>query len=182
MEEVIMTNKESLEMLNQNCYDMISHCETKISILTAINVGIIGVIFGVYGSNGFFLDSRSNPWFWIFIHYFGFILLMCLVSLFVCAGALISKFSKFKKAAPNPFYYENVAHIEDAAKYLELLNNESENFNSLAEENISLSKVVSRKYKWFNAALRILIHSFTLYISLIIVVIVNCIKNKKGQN
>lgn len=163
-----MDKKESLQMMNQSCYTMISHSETKISILTAIDVGIIAAAVGTYASNNFFVDfyNFNKCCFIIITSYISLISFGAFISLLICLYALLANFVT-SPHDPNPFYYCDVYRM-GSKKYLNSISNEEDTIKYLAEENVMLSKIVEKKYKLFNKSLLALLHSFCLGITFVV--------------
>ena len=144
---------------------MISHCETKMSILTAIDVGILGTIIGIYGSNSFFVCYSCNPIYWIVTIYLMLVCLGCFASLLVSCFAALSKFNQPKKEDKNIFFYKEVSEMSEE-EYLNKINDNP--LQQLARENIVLSRVALQKYKTFNIAMHIMLSSMTFCITLFI--------------
>lgn len=156
-----MGKEEALLDLNHSCYEMINHCETKINILTAIDVGIIAAIVGVYGSNNFYYEYRCTPVFIICTTYFSLIVIGAICSIVVCLIASISRFIKPSEEKLNPFFYYDIAEI-NVETYEELLKNDKKMTKDLMLENIAISKVLKKKYLRFNLALRFLLYPIML--------------------
>lgn len=156
-----MKKEEVLLELNHSCYEMISHCETKISILTAIDIGIIAAIIGVYGSNDFYCASSEEVSFIILTIYFGLIVLGAILSIITCLIASISRFLKPSDERKNLFYYCDISEL-DLTSYKDLLDKDQNVIEDLMLENIVLSNVLKKKYMRFNLALRFLLYPILL--------------------
>ena len=155
-----MNETDAMLELNHSCYEMISHCETKSSILSAIDLGIITAILSTYGSNSFFASSAGEWYYWAMVAYFGASCVGSFISLIICLVSLMSKMQKEK--ANNVFYYKDVRGMS-SEEYLKKIKNGG--FESdLAIENVQLSEVVFNKYKLFNASLWALLIPVTLLI------------------
>ena len=113
--------------------------------------------------------------FWIVTGYFILVSLGSFVSLIISLVATKANFSKDIKNV-NIAYYGSLKDI-NKEEYVELLN-EKAIVNSLAEENIELSKIVYKKYKRFNLALVVLLLSLTIGISFAISLLLKLIKRK----
>ena len=156
-----MKKEEVLLELNHSCYEMINHCETKISILTAIDIGIIAAIIGVYSANDFYCAYSDEASFIILTIYFGLILLGAILSIIICLIASISRFLKPIDDRKNLFYYCDISEL-DLTSYKNLLDKDENVLEDLMLENIVLSKVLKKKYMRFNLALRFLLYPILL--------------------
>lgn len=155
-----MEKIDAMKELNAACYEMVAHCETKSSILSAIDIGIITAITAVYASNNFYICSICKWYWWIATIYFGFACLGSLISLCICLSSLLSKIQKDN--TDNIFYYKDVSKMSKE-KYIKVIS-DKKILEDMALENIQLSDVVLRKYKKFNVALCFLLYPLTVFI------------------
>ena len=162
-----MEKIDAMKELNTACYEMVSHCETKSSILSAIDLGVITAITAVYGSNEFYASSMCKWYWWVMAIYFGLACLGSLLSLIFCLSSLMSKIQKDK--SNNIFYYKDVSKMS-TDEYLKIIDDKKIN-EDMAIENIQLSKVVLHKYQLFNIALYFLIVPASLFIYPIVLIV-----------
>lgn len=169
-----MDKKDALLELNHSCYSMINHCETKISILTAADIGIIAAIVGVYGANNFYYNCYTNPLFVVLTAYLSLVVFGSIVSLIICLIATISNFKKPDNKS-NIFFYYDVSKMSKE-EYEDSLKSSQKIIDNLVSENIALSEVLRKKYEKFNLALRFLLYSMLL---VIVPFCVYCIRKNK---
>ena len=143
-----MKNKEEyLKETNNKVYEQLAYAETKNGVLA----GILGaVLFAIVG-----IISIENLLYWARI---------CFAviggTLFIAFIIILLSFlpnTKVLKGSPtqNLYFWGSIAEFDDIGEYEEAIE-KYENVNEhLEAQNIQVAKIIKRKYKFFNIAIRI---------------------------
>ena len=164
---------EHLKEVNDRIYEQLSYAETKHAVL----LGFIGV--ALFAIVSIIIELRDLDLIWLQI------------LLSVMAGSLVfpliislasffpnrSKLNQERKA--NLYFYEDVQKFKDAEEYLDKINDSLDLDKQLAEQNITVSSIVSKKHNKFKIALHLCVASiFPPYYLVLIIMAINMLIDK----
>ncbi len=143
-----------LKDIYNHCADMQKLADTKNAGLIAFNGAVI------IGMTKLATDFWNNK---VLFFFFIYVLVMCLISLFLCLSALVAQLRHFEKermsfSSDNPLFFGRVSQMKpkelvDLLKQRYNLTDETGDYEcDLARQSIIMSQIALRKFKLFNKA------------------------------
>lgn len=170
-----MTDEElhnHLKEVNDRIYEQLSYAETKHAVL----IGFTGA--AVFALIGIIIDISEYDLLWLQI-VLGVMSFSMLISLVFSLSSFIPNRSKMRPS--NLYFYGDIEKLPNAENYISNINNDNDLNFQLAEQNITVSKIISKKHDKFKIALNLCVASIVLpyYIMLLIKSLLFLINNKK---
>lgn len=166
---------EYLKEANDRIYEQLSYAETKHAVL----LGFVGA--AIFAIVSIIIDLRDLNLLWLQI-LLGAMAFSMVIPLVI---SLSSFYPNLKKLRDNNLYfYGDIGKFKSAEEYLDKFNESSDLDEQLAEQNITVSSIVSSKHNKFKLALPFCIASIfpPFYTVLLIIVIIKLIKKLKDVN
>ena len=164
---------EHLKEANDRIYEQLSYAETKHAVL----LGFVGA--AIFAIAGIIIELRNSNLLWlqILLGATAFSLVFPLIISLISFFPNRSKLNQERKA--NLYFYEDIRKFKNAEEYLNKINDSLDLDKQLAEQNITVSTIVSKKHNKFKIALQLCIASiFPPYYLVLIIMAINLLIDK----
>lgn len=161
-----ITLHEYLKEANDRIYEQLSYAETKHAVL----LGFIGAT--IFAIVGIIINLKDSNLLWLQI-LLGAMAFTMIIPLIISLISFYPNRSKLRENK-NLYFYGDIGTFKNAEEYLDKINNSLDLEKQLAEQNITVSSIVSRKHNKFKIALQFCIASiFPPYYLVLMVMAIN---------
>lgn len=144
-----MRKEDCIKNANDRIYEQLTFAEAKNGVLLGL---LSAVIFGIAN----FIDYDKNP-LWLFIYFVIAIISMGLGVLFCAFSFIPNQKTLDKSPSPNLYFWGNIANFKNIEEYNKALSDIEDDLDHLQAQNIQVSRIIARKYHFFNCALHLFI-------------------------
>ena len=161
---------EHLKEVNDRIYEQLSYAETKHAVL----LGFIGAT--IFAIVSIIIDLKDSNLLWLQI-LLGAMAFSMIIPLIISLSSFYPNRSKLRENK-NLYFYGDISTFKNVEEYLDKINGALDLNKQLAEQNVTVSSIVSSKHDKFKIALQFCIASIfpPYYIVLIFMLLLKLIK------
>lgn len=165
--------EEYLKDANDRIYEQLSYAEAKHAVL----IGFLGA--AIFSLIGIIIDLKEFNLMWLQV-WIGVVAVLLLAPFVVSITALYPNRKTLKKKTRNLYFYGDISKFTDDNDYLTKVKDDADLSVNLANQNIQVSKIVTKKHDKFSLALNLCLASlFPIHYIGIIVLLILWHKQKR---